>query len=137
MSEPIIEALSRFTPDPGNLDRDALIFAAGRASVRPGRGWKVVAALLAGTQVLSLVLLWPHSRHPGGEVSVNIAAAPVPSPVLEPRKTAPPGSSNVWSARASPERRDFDDRPAETLTLIDSEPPLHAFGPAPASLLVN
>ena len=38
MSEPILERLSRFTPDAGRLDRDALLFAAGRESARPNRG---------------------------------------------------------------------------------------------------
>jgi hypothetical protein len=138
MSEPLLETLSRFTPDAGTLDRDALIFAAARASVRPSRGLKIVACLLAGTQALSLVFLWPKSNHPGGDVSVNVAAAPVTSPALEPRPGAPPANnSGVWSARQRLERRDLEDRPAETLTLIDSEPPLRAFGPAPASLLVN
>ena len=47
MSEPILERLSRFTPDAGRLDRDALLFAAGRSSARPNRGWKTLATLLA------------------------------------------------------------------------------------------
>ena len=57
MSEPFLERLSRFTPDAGRLDRDALLFAAGRGSVRPNRGWITLATLLASTQLLSLVLL--------------------------------------------------------------------------------
>ena len=34
MSEPFAERLSRFTPDGGGLDRDALLFAARTRSVR-------------------------------------------------------------------------------------------------------
>ena len=62
MSEPILERLSRFTPDAGRLDRDALLFAAGRDSARPSRGWMALATLLASTQSLSLLLLWPQPR---------------------------------------------------------------------------
>ena len=64
MSEPFLERLSRFTPDAGRLDRDALLFAAGRNSARPNRGWMTMAGLLAGTQALSLVLLWPPASPP-------------------------------------------------------------------------
>ena len=32
MSESFLERLSRFTPDAGRLERDALLFAAGRRS---------------------------------------------------------------------------------------------------------
>ncbi len=53
------ELLTRFTPDAGQLDRDALIFAAGQASVRPNRGWIALSALLATTQAVSLVLMLP------------------------------------------------------------------------------
>ena len=66
MSEPFLERLSRFTPDAGGLDRDALLFAAGRVSARRNRGWMTVASLLAGTQALSLIFLWPHPSPPTG-----------------------------------------------------------------------
>ena len=66
MSEPSLERLSRFTPDAGGLDRDALLFAAGRSSARPNRGWMALASLLTGTQALSLVLLWPRPTLPTG-----------------------------------------------------------------------
>ena len=41
MSEPIVERLSRFTPDAGRLDRDSLLYEAGRKSARPNRAWTV------------------------------------------------------------------------------------------------
>ena len=46
MSGPL-ERLGRFTPDGSGIDRDALLFAAGRASVKPDRRWQSVAGLLA------------------------------------------------------------------------------------------
>ena len=56
MPEPIIDRLRQFTPNGSSLDRDALLFAAGRASVRPNRGWMAIAGVLAATQVLTLAL---------------------------------------------------------------------------------
>ena len=86
MSEPFLERLSRFTPDAGGLDRDALLFAAGRGSARPNRGWMTLAALLASTQALSLVLLWPHPTPPGGGIDrAPSPACPMPPATLEPR----------------------------------------------------
>src|SRR5438270_112330 len=64
MPEPIIERLSRFTPDGSGLDRDALLFAAGRASIRPNRAWMAIAGALAASQVLTLAFLWPKPATP-------------------------------------------------------------------------
>ena len=50
MSEPLAERLSRFTPDGAGLDRDSLLFAAGRASARPSRRWQALAAALAASR---------------------------------------------------------------------------------------
>jgi hypothetical protein len=69
MSRPIAELLSRFTPDGTALDRDALLFAAGRASARPNRAWIVLAACLALSQAVTLAAL---TFRPAG---------PVPSPL--------------------------------------------------------
>jgi hypothetical protein len=69
MSEPLLEHLKSFTPDAGRLDRDALLFAAGRGSARPNRDWLALTSLLAGTKALSLVLLWPHSRPPAASLT--------------------------------------------------------------------
>ena len=55
MSKSLDQRLSRFTPDGTGLDRDALLIAAGRASLRPNRAWTVVAGVLAACQLLTLV----------------------------------------------------------------------------------
>ena len=47
MSESFTERLSRFTPDGAGLDRDALLFAAGKASARPNRRWRILCSALA------------------------------------------------------------------------------------------
>src|SRR6516162_1781154 len=80
MSEPFLERLSRFTPDAGSVNRDTLLFETGRASARPNRGWIALAAALAATQALSLVLLWPHTSPPGAGSPRQVAGAPSVTP---------------------------------------------------------
>ncbi len=135
MSEPFLERLSRFTPDAGKLDRDALLFAAGRGSVRPNRGWVTLAALLAGTQALSLVLLWPRPTPPGDGLPVQVAAAPVRPTPLELATSEALANPGVWSARPSLLESEPEYRPDDTVTFIDNEPPLRAFGPLSSSIL--
>jgi hypothetical protein len=50
---PLEAALARVVPAPARLDRDALMYAAGRASAKRSRLWPVVAA---GFAMLSLAL---------------------------------------------------------------------------------
>ena len=72
MSEPFLERLSRFTPNAGGLDRDALLFAAGRASARPNRAWIALATLLTSTQVLSWSFCGrARRRRPTGALSLS------------------------------------------------------------------
>jgi hypothetical protein len=137
MSEEFLERLSRFKPDAGGLDRDALLFAAGRASARPNRGWVALAALLANTQILSLVFLWPRLVPPGGGSTVAVAFAPVslPPATVEPRTSEGLAGPGIWSTRHRPLESETDNLPDETVSLIDSGPPLKAFGPRPTSLV--
>lgn len=136
MSGPFPERLSRFTPDAGGLDPAAVLYAAGRRSARPNRGWVALAAALAGSQVVSLALLWPHPAPPAG---------PAPGPAVVPQAAAPVEPANawatdspgVWSVRDSllgsdPEGRSPSD---QAVTLVDSGPPLRGFGPPPPSIL--
>jgi hypothetical protein len=134
MSEPFVERLSGFTPDAGRLDRDALLFAAGRSSARSPRGWKTLALLLAGTQSLSLAMLWPHPIRPGGRSILPVAAVPVPRADLQPPITETPVSPGNWSARQSLLESERTARPTANLTLIDTGPPLRAFPPPPSLL---
>jgi hypothetical protein len=127
MSEPLLERLSRFTPDAGGLNRDALLFAAGRNSARPNRRWMSLAGLMACTQVLTLVVLWPPPTRPGSRVAVRQVTPPAQTVVFEPQATEAVTSLGVWSARQSLLELETEDRPAETVTLVESEPPLRAF----------
>jgi hypothetical protein len=134
MSEPILERLSRFTPDAGRLDRDALLFAAGRASARPNRGWMTLASLLAGTQALSLALLWPHSSPPVERSTVSVVGVPAPSAAPEPPASGASDDPGLWSARRGLLRPEAVDHPAGDVTFIESEPPLRALPPPPSLL---
>ncbi len=129
MSEPIVERLSRFTPDAGGLDRDSLLYAAGRASARPNRAWITLAAALGITQTLTLALLWPAPAPP--------ASYQPPAPVYQPSPPEPPTageseSPGVWSARHKLLDAETEERPAGAGTFIDTGPPLRVFTPPSA-----
>src|SRR5437870_974192 len=85
MSESLPERLSRFTPDAAGLDRDGLLFAAGRASARPNRRWLAMCGALAACQALTLgVWCWPRTEIPPASVpAVPLLANHVPPPVME------------------------------------------------------
>lgn len=128
MSEPFLERLSRFTPDAGRVDRDALLFATGRASARPNRVWIALVGALAATQALSLVLSLPQPAPPGVGSPIQVAhTAPVAS---EPSALPSPGSILAHYRLDS----EAEERP-ETGTFVDTGPPLRAYGSPPASIL--
>jgi hypothetical protein len=70
-------ALAGVPPDPGRLQRDALLFAAGRAAGRRGAFWPATAALLAA---LSTALTVALVSRPANRVEV-VRVLPVPRPV--------------------------------------------------------
>ena len=130
--DPLARRLSRFTPAAG-LDRDALLFAAGRASARPNRRWQALAAALAACQLLTLgLLLWPRP------VSPDTRSAPFVGPVAEVQPPSLPATETpallVLRERVFAAEGNLPP-PPPTETLIPTEPPLHAFGPLPAALL--
>jgi hypothetical protein len=126
MSEEFLERLTRFTPDAGGLNRDALLFAAGRSSVRPNRGWKTLASLLAGTQAMSLVLLWPRPTPPATSFTAPVVAVLEPPSTLEPPISETWPKPGVWSARHGLLASGAVDHPTGDVTFIDSGPPLRA-----------
>jgi hypothetical protein len=91
------DRLSRFTPNGSGLDRDAILFAAGQQAARGSWVWKAVAGLLAGTQVMTLIVLWPRDVQPApAPLSV-----PAVAPLTEPAPPSPP--SDIWTVRSSPD----------------------------------
>jgi hypothetical protein len=139
MSEPFLERLSRFTPDASGLDRDSLLFEAGRASARPNRGWKCLSAVLATTQLLALAVLWPQAAGIATNRAGSVAQAP-PQRTAEPSPSESPAASGVWSIRHESSEAEFEERltgrpDTGELVLVESEPILRAFGPLPASVV--
>jgi hypothetical protein len=134
MSETFLERLSRFTPSAGSLERDALLFAAGRRSARPNRGWITLAAALAGTQALSLALLLAHPTMPSAHQPMSGASLPS-SPASSETTAKVSDGPGRWIARHRLLEPGPDDQPAGSGTFTDSEPPLRAFAPPPPSIL--
>jgi hypothetical protein len=132
MSELYLERLSRFTPDATGLDRDMVLFAAGRASVRPNRGWIVAASSLAVCQVLTLALLWPKPMPPAGQTVEETLPPQAVSSAQAPADPAELGSLN----RQLLESKDGDlPRTGSIENLAPNAPPLTVFGsPIPADL---
>src|SRR5437764_15363134 len=91
--QPFAERLSRFTPDATGLDRDGLLFAAGRASARPNRRWIALAGALAACQLLTLTLLWLRPAGPK-DALVTAPAVPEAAASSSPRPADP---SELWA----------------------------------------
>jgi hypothetical protein len=121
MAEPndLINMLARFTPTT-ELNRDELLFRAGRASAPSPRWWKRATAALAVAQAVTLaLLLHPPEPRPAAAPPV---AAPAP-PDAEPAPPLPPSSylvlSHTWEngdALPPPAAPTPDSRPAKPLT---------------------
>jgi DNA polymerase-3 subunit gamma/tau len=132
MPEPLEERLSRLTPDATGLDRDALLFAAGRASVRPARRWQAAAGLLAASQLVTLALFWPRPAPPSPmPVPAPVAERPVIVKPPEPEPQPPPDPSELGVLRAYmlSDKGDLP-APAPIENLVPDPPPLRAFGAA-------
>lgn len=129
--------LSRFTPDRGALDRDALIFAAGRATANKHRGWKALAGALAASQLLTLVMLWPRAAAmaPSGR---QIDVASLPGSAIESAPTAAleasPFQLSTLRQELSATRRDSVP-PQVDGPMLPDVPPLRASSPIPPALL--
>ena len=86
--------LAKFTPTP--VDRDAILYAAGRASAPSRRPWQAVCAGLLTLQAVA-VAAWLASP-----VTPPAFAEPVPVPVVvpeEPRPWQPPDPSSYLALR--------------------------------------
>lgn len=114
MSEDVMGKLGSFTP--AAVDRDALLFAAGRASAKPSARWKWIAAAIAVSQCLTLGLwLAPKKSEPPPVVPEVKFLEPD-----EPPSVAPDPYSLFALARGGePKRADYTAGP--------SQPPLKAF----------
>ncbi len=135
MSEPLAERLSRFTPNATDLNRDALLFAAGRASMRPSRVWPALAGALAVAQLVTLFCLWPRTSPPPPN-STPLASTERSRPDLTPVPAPEPDPSELRALQQRMTETDLDyPTPPGDQPLVPPDPPLHAFGKPPASLL--
>jgi hypothetical protein len=94
MSDPVIDRLLRFTPT-DRLDRDDLLFRAGRASAPSRRPWIGLSALLAVMQVVILAVWFTRPR-PVVIVEWSVPAEVV-SPEPDPPVRQPFTLQSVWS----------------------------------------
>lgn len=81
-NDPVIQALRGFTPEAPTVDRDQLMYQAGRRAARSPRIWPSLAAALLITQTLTLGL-WLGQR---GEERPSLSRESVPL-----AETVPPG----------------------------------------------
>jgi hypothetical protein len=133
MPEPLIDRLSRLTPDGAGLDRDALLFAAGRASLRPNRRWVALAGALAASQLMTLALLWPRPA-PFDEIPV---AAIESRPAVEAPSPMDHEAPSLWSLRERALNAEGELSPTVSVEhLVPAAPPLHAFGTV-SSVILN
>lgn len=111
--DPVFDKLARFSPSSGGLDRDAILFASGRASSRSRRLWPAIAGFLAVTQAITLAaLLMPRSPR---EMPTKTEIPAALSPMVEPQpEYSSDGMIQVWS--------DPDRLPRESL-VADPVPP--------------
>jgi hypothetical protein len=135
MSDPLAASLSKFTPDGSGLDRDALLFAAGRASVPPRRGWMALAAVLAASQLATLTLLAFPSAHPPVVPTHGFAPTEYVTPAPSEKQAPSPDRDRYSPLRAQAlAAEDKLPTPEAIEPMGPAEPPLHAFTAPPAAL---
>jgi hypothetical protein len=127
MSEPLADRLKQFTPDGATLDRDALLFHAGRASARAPRGWKLLAATLAAGQIVTLALLWPRPVHE--TVSPVVEPSRPPAEQIVPEHSVDPSEWLVLDPRAMGLHDSDLPAPAPVGPLVPDAPPLRVSSP--------
>jgi hypothetical protein len=127
MSRPVDEILSRFSPDTSGLDRDALVFAAGRASARPNRRYAALATCLAVSQAITLGALgYQLAGHKPGVVPRDAAVPAAPTQPSTPAESSPADESLASGPRAGAMSIDLS-RTKGSADLVPDAPPLYAW----------
>lgn len=111
INDPLAEKLGRFTPDTTGLDRDALLFQAGQASVPARRLWPALAGLLALSQIATLVFFL--TRSPEQLPPVVVVQPLIPEQKIE--VPSAPGSMEPreWTYRRAWISGNIDDLPKQ------------------------
>jgi hypothetical protein len=115
------DRLSRFTPNAPGLDRDAILFAAGRRSARGSWLWKAAAGVLAASQAVTLVVLWPAPA----AIMTPVVPPAVVGPAAQPEPPPPSPPSDVWTAGSPPDVL-LRSEPLAAIQFVPSGPPLTA-----------
>jgi hypothetical protein len=117
--DPVTDSLARFTPSAPGLDRDAILFAVGRRTARGTWVWKAIAGLLAASQTVTLVILWPTPS------PLESPLVPAPAVVTPAEPALPPTSSrsDVWTAGSRPDVLQVEPALA-AVQYVPPEPPL-------------
>lgn len=135
MSDSLPELLSKFTPSAGRLDRDALLFAAGRSSARPNRIWQGLTVMLAATQLLTFACVWQRAAALKTVDTNLIVRQLAPGHSVDRRLETESEQLHIWSPRRGPDELLGEHRGVEGIVLAEGEPALRAFGPLPDSML--
>jgi hypothetical protein len=124
--DPVTDRLSRFTPNAPGLDRDAILFAAGRRAAGASWLWKAAAGVLAASQAVTLVMLWPQAS----AVPEPVASPPAVAPAPEPEPPSPSPGPDVWTAGSPPDVL-LRSEPMTTVPFVPAGPPLTARSAVP------
>ena len=111
----VIETLAKLKP--ARPDRDAILFAAGRASGRRAPAWKLLVAGLAVQQAL-LLGIWFSPEQRGEVVYPKEAEAPPPIPESAPPETPTvpfDRSATLWNLEAE------STQPVPTASVVPEE----------------
>lgn len=117
--DPLVHKLARFTPTSAGIDRDAMLFAAGRASAPGPVKWKLLAGLLCLSQLVTIAFLLMTSGAGGFREHIDAIATNQSSPQTSGEGAALPslsylGLMNHWRSGDFP-------RPE---AISDNTPPL-------------
>lgn len=101
--DPVTRMLAGFTPASDRIDRDDWLFRAGRASVRPARGWKWACGALLTFQISTIG--WYAVRPPEAVTVPVIVYIPQPAelptlgdaPARDAVLGSPPEAPDRWS----------------------------------------
>jgi hypothetical protein len=89
--------LKRLQPAASGLNRDEILFQAGRATARPSRFWKGLALVLAISQVVTLAVWFARSSRQTPVEPVPTPAAVVPiEPVVDSVPASPLDPNSYW-----------------------------------------
>jgi hypothetical protein len=114
LNDPALDALAAalrgLAPPPAGLDRDALMFRAGRAAAPRRWAWPLATAASTAAAVVFGVLLWVRPEPP--RVVERIVYLPAEPPSAAADEPAPPGDPGAWSRYLHLLSRDLDGLPA-------------------------